>query len=273
MPRPLVEHAYIERVAKTLGATQDGLTNGEIQNVFRALKITNRSGHSTKWKIVHDVLCTEQDRRKNGDIVWAFVEECVKPVRYIDRPDVLLLRTSKLNEDLALAGLSIGPDGKLVEGVAAVTLEEAAERADRLLTELKRRRVHDQVLVYCQREVLQKDLFHAVHEATKGIFERLRKGTHEVSDGGELVDVCFRDRDGLPMIVINDYETETDKSEHRGFANLLRGAYGFWRNPTAHSVRIEVELVELDVLDALTTIGYIHRVLDRAEFTDTGDSI
>jgi len=273
MALPLVEHAYIERVASTLGATDGGLTNSEIRNVFRALRITNRSSHSTKRKIIHDVLCTEQDRRKGGDIVWAFVEECVKPVRYIDRPDLLKDRMSRLNEDLALAGFSIGPDGKVVEGVAAVTLEEAAARADRVIAELRQRGVHDQVFLYCMREVLQKDLFHAVHEATKGIFERLRKGTEELSDGVDLIDACFKDRNGLPMIAINNYETETDKSEHRGFANLLRGAYGFWRNPTAHAVRIEVDLVERDVVDALTTIGYIHRVLDRAQFTDTGDPI
>jgi len=246
------------------------LTNTDIAHAFSAIGVKDRSGVTTKWKIIYEVLKAEQDRRKCGDIVWDFIDECIKPVRYIDRPHVLQDRRSRLNEDLALAGFSIGPSGKVIEGVAAVTLEEAAERAERVTAELRRRGVHEQVLFYCKREVLQKDLFHGLHEATKGVCERLRKGTGEVTDGVDLVDTCFADRHGLPMVVINDYETETNKSEHRGFSNLLRGVLGVWRNPTAHALRVEVELVERDVIDAMTTLSYIHRVLDRAEFTDNG---
>ena len=41
-----------------------------------------------------------------------------------------------------------------------------------------------------------------------------------------------------PMLAINPLETESEGSEQRGFANLVRGTFGVFRNTTAHEARI-----------------------------------
>lgn len=79
-------------------------------------------------------------------------------------------------------------------------------------------------------------------------------------DGSELVDKAFTIRD--PKIKINNLTTETERSEHKGFANLIKGVFGMFRNTTAHAPKITWEIDEQDALDILSTISLIHRKLE-----------
>jgi uncharacterized protein (TIGR02391 family) len=55
-------------------------------------------------------------------------------------------------------------------------------------------------------------------------------------DGAALVDRVFNiDR---PILAINSLRTETEKSEHKGFAALLKGCFAAVRNPLAHEPKI-----------------------------------
>jgi uncharacterized protein (TIGR02391 family) len=135
-----------------------------------------------------------------------------------------------------------------------------------LITELTRRGVHEQVLVYCDEELIRQSLFHAVFEAVKGLGARLRMMTGSSLDGSALIDCCFGTRSGQPIVRINPYASETDQSEHKGFANLIRGIFGTFRNPPAHATRAAAEwiITEADALDLFCTLSLIHRRLDNA---------
>ena len=52
------------------------------------------------------------------------------------------------------------------------------------------------------------------------------------------------------------------ESEHKGFANLIKGVFGMFRNTTAHSPKVIWNMKEDDALDILSTISLIHRKLD-----------
>jgi uncharacterized protein (TIGR02391 family) len=126
---------------------------------------------------------------------------------------------------------------------------------------------HAEVLRYCEEELLRKSLFHAVFQATKGVSERLRQMSGLTSDGAELVDQCFGARSGQPLLQINGYRTDSETSEQRGFANLLKGLFGTFRNPPAHTPRATAgwALTEPDALDLFSTLSLVHRRLDTAE--------
>jgi uncharacterized protein (TIGR02391 family) len=126
--------------------------------------------------------------------------------------------------------------------------------------------VHDQVLTYCREELIRKSLFHAVFEATKGLAARLRTLSGSILDGAELVDYCFTAKPGPPVVRINNYVTLTDRSEHSGFANLLRGVFGTFRNPPAHAPRATSDwlISEADALDLFSLLSFVHRRLDNA---------
>ena len=80
-----------------------------------------------------------------------------------------------------------------------------------------------------------------------------------------LIDTVFSiDR---PLLVINGLCTDSEKSEHKGFATLLKGIYGTFRNPFAHAAKIKWATSETDALDILSTISFVHRRLDEAQKT------
>ena len=82
-----------------------------------------------------------------------------------------------------------------------------------------------------------------------------------------MVDQAFAAGSGLPLLAINRYSTETERSEHKGFANLLRGMFGTFRNVTAHAPKVRWPIDEADALDLLSLASYVHRRLDRAAVT------
>jgi uncharacterized protein (TIGR02391 family) len=67
------------------------------------------------------------------------------------------------------------------------------------------------------------------------------------------------------MLAINPLKTESEKSEQKGFANLLRGTFGMFRNTTAHEARIYWPIGKDDAEDLLSLVSLIHRRLDTTD--------
>lgn len=123
--------------------------------------------------------------------------------------------------------------------------------------------MHEEVLNYCRAELLDENYFHAVFEATKGVAERIRLMSGLKSDGADLITKAFM---GLhPILTLGPLNTESEKSEQRGFANLLIGLFGAVRNPLAHAPKTNWSMSEQDALDILTLVSLIHRKLDRTK--------
>lgn len=64
------------------------------------------------------------------------------------------------------------------------------------------------------------------------------------------------------LIAINARRTASEKRGQSGYANLVKGAFGRFRNPTAHEARIHWDMSKVDVEDLLTIVSLIHRRLD-----------
>lgn len=81
-------------------------------------------------------------------------------------------------------------------------------------------------------------------------------------DGGKLVDAALCD--SAPLLAINALTTESQRSEQSGFANLIKGTFGMFRNPSAHEARLWAMSKE-DAEDLLSLASLIHRRLDAAK--------
>ena len=167
-----------------------------------------------------------------------------------------------LNKALAFAGLAVDASGTLASVGQARTLSEAQRRAQELRADLSTRGVHPEVMRFCREELLADDYFHAVMEAMKSVADKLRGQTGLTDDGATLVDRALAG--DPPMIAINPLATTSEKSEQKGFANLLRGAFGMFRNTTAHEARINWVMTKEDAEDLLSLASLIHRRLDGA---------
>ena len=65
-----------------------------------------------------------------------------------------------------------------------------------------------------------------------------------------------------PVLALGPLTTESEKSEQKGFANLLIGLFGAVRNPLAHAPKTNWPMSEQDALDILTLVSLIHRKLE-----------
>lgn len=265
--------SVVEEVANILGETTFGFTGSEIGRLLADCGIEDPYPGTTKRHRLREALLVRQRRDGAANAVVRFITEAMTPVRYAHDSAAFDSFQDALNQVLVHAGLKVRDDGKLQRTTQANTLTEAAQLASRLRAELTRRGTHPEVLHYCHEEILRKDLFHAVFEATKGLAERIRTMTGLTSDGANLIDQALAPgKSGTPALAINTLRTETERNEQTGLANLAKGVFGMFRNVTAHAPKITWSISEPDALDLFTTLSLIHRRLDVATPTHPATS-
>jgi uncharacterized protein (TIGR02391 family) len=251
----------LEAIAGALGDTDAGLIGTEIQHLLATAKIAD-PGPLTKRVRLFNAFVENQNARQDRIHVLAFIRHAMKPARYSRAPERYEPMRALLNQALAFAGLVVDQTGKLTSVEVAQTLPEAQRRARELRADLEGRGVHPDVLKFCRAELLADNYFHAVQEAVKSVADKIRTRTGLTDDGAGLVDRAFGG--DTPMLAINARSTVSERSEQTGFANLMRGTFGMFRNPTAHEARIHWPMPKEDAEDILTIVSLIHRRLDAA---------
>jgi uncharacterized protein (TIGR02391 family) len=253
---PSFPEGQIEALARLLGECGSGT---DISRVLRDRNLADNSGESTKWRRLYSVFLESQRRSGCANTVIDFVQSFLVPARFVGRSQQFEERRQELNTILAFSGLEYGADGKFRRCEAARTLDEAEARVRTIRSKFQGRLIHPEVLKYCRVELMQDNYFHAVFEAAKGLAQRIRDLSGVQLDGAGLVDRVFAiDR---PVLAINSLQTETEKSEHKGFALLLKGCFGAVRNPLAHEPKLLWQGEE-DAADYFSLISLLHRKLD-----------
>ena len=258
---PLFTAAELEAIAYALGDTNSGLTGREIEFLINASQMVD-PGPDTKARRLYNAFAESQNSRQARTHILAFIRKAMAPARYAREPGRYEPIRANLNRALAFAGLVVDDSGTLSSVARAANLPEAQRRANELRRDLEGRGVHADVLAFCRAELLAEDYFHAVQEAVKSVAAKLRVRTGLTDDGATLVD---RSLGGTPpMLAINSLASGSHRSEQSGFANLVRGTFGMFRNPTAHEPRIHWPMTIADAEDLLTLVSMIHRRLDAA---------
>ncbi|ATW02118.1 TIGR02391 family protein [Sphingorhabdus sp. YGSMI21] len=255
----LFTQAELEAIASALGDTVEGLTNPEIELLIRSAKMID-PGKMTKRHRIYNAFAESQNSKRNRTHVLEFIRLAMSPARYSREPARYEPMRAALNQALAFAGVLVAETGVLRTVSSATTLPEAQRRAQNLRADLEGRGVHPDVLAFCRAELLVDNYFHAVQEAVKSVADKVRSKTGLIDDGGTLIDRAFGGNP--PLLAINARRTVSEKSEQSGFANLVKGAFGMFRNPTAHEARIRWEMSKADAEDLLTIVSLIHRRLD-----------
>jgi uncharacterized protein (TIGR02391 family) len=254
----------LEELCRALG---EAMTGSQIDRLLPAAGIADISQQSTKWKRLYESLGARQNRDGNGNAVCRFIKVAMAPERFGSEPERFEGHREALNLTLAFVGLELREDGKLYPVAPTATLTEAQERANALKARLRERNVHPDVLAFCRAELVQKNYFHAVFEATKSVADKIRVKTGLTSDGAELVDEAFGMKQGMPALAFNLLKTPTEQSEHKGLAMLGKGMFGTFRNTTAHAPKVSWPIGLDDALDLLTLASMLHRRLDAAHVT------
>jgi uncharacterized protein (TIGR02391 family) len=255
----LFTQVQLEAIAGALGDTDDGLSNPEITLLIQSAKMVD-PGQMTKRHRIYNAFAESQNSKRNRTHVLQFIRLAMSPARYSREPHRFEPMRAGLNQALAFAGLVVDEAGALTSAERVTTLPEAQRRARDLRADLEGRGVHPDVLAFCRAELLADNYFHAVQEAVKSVADKMRRKTGLSDDGAPLVDRALSG--DPPMLAINPRQTVSEKSEQNGFANLVRGTFGMFRNPTAHEARIHWAMTKADAEDLLTIVSLIHRRLD-----------
>jgi uncharacterized protein (TIGR02391 family) len=229
---PSFSEQQLEAIAKLLS---DVVTGSEITRVLQQAEIyKDIAVDDTKWKRLRAAFVLQQGSDGHGSRVAKAIEIVMDPIRFTQAPQQFSVQREHLNRVLAFCGMELGEDGRLRKAAPVQTLTEAQQRARSLYQRLVVRGAHRDVLRYCAAELLEDNYFHAVLEATKGLFERLRERTGLQTDGHELVDQALGG--GSVRVAFSSLRTQSERSEQTGLMNLFKGVYGTFRNPTAHSL-------------------------------------
>lgn len=254
----------LEAISRELG---EAMTGNQLSRLLPDAGIADISAQSTKWKRIYEALAARQANDGRGNAVCRFIRAAMAPERFGNEADRFEVHREGLNLTLAFVGLELREDGKLYRSKPTRSLTEAQERANALKAKLRERNVHPDVLIFCRAELLQKNYFHAVFEATKSVADKIRTKTGLTSDGAELVDEGFGMKSGMPALAFNLLRNPTERSEHSGLAMLTKGMFGTFRNTTAHAPKISWPIDLDDALDLLTLASLLHRRLDAAHVT------
>lgn len=267
-PIPNFPFQILEAICNVLGDTSDGLTGSEIGSLLTQCKINDNNPTITKRKRLYQALKEKQDLDKCGNNVVAFIQAAMNPVRYVSDKQNFETRKEEINRVLAFEGYQLSDDGKLRKTSKVKTIDQARAKANLLREKLSQRNVHPDVLKYCKAELVADDYFHAVFESTKSVADKIRSKSGMDYDGSKLIDAVFGlGKDGIPVLAFNSLQSETEKSEHKGLTNLLKGLFGVFRNVTAHAPRIHWRIDEQDALDVMTLASLLHRRIDQSVHT------
>lgn len=263
MEQYILTPVVIEGIAKILGDTNEGLTGTEIRNYRIQSNIEDIDSTKTKWVRLHNAFINMCAESECSNRVLRFIRVALAPERFVS--DKLRFESfrDKVNQQLAFCCCRYNEDGTFSMIQKATTISDVEIKANNLKLEVEKRKAHPAILNYCKAELLQNNYFHAVFEANKGLFQRIRELSGNDKDGTNLINEVFSSSN--PVLIINDFRSTSEKNEHCGFANLLRGLCGMFRNPEAHEPKVLWDMEEQDALEILGIISYCHRRLDNAQ--------
>lgn len=253
--------SILENISKVLGDTSDGYTNPEIvynlqlrsiDDPFTQLKIS-------KWKRIYNAFINYQNTKGCSNNIYLFIRDYFSPNRFVNNLAKFNEQREKVNLQLRFCGFEITEKGSIINVPTASTISEAHCRAESFNQKLHNQNAHAIIFQYAKAELLVNDYFHAILEAVKGLYERIREYSGSKLDGSKLIQAVFYND---PAILINSYVSQSDKDEHRGFSDILQGLNALVRNPQCHTPRINTNFTEQDAIEIFALISYCHRKLD-----------
>lgn len=236
-------------------------THQELSQIIRLCHFDEEIGQGlSKPKRIVEVLLYEQNKVGSGACVLRFVKEIISPCRFVGKTESFSSIRGEINKILLFHGIEFTAECKFRNVEHAQTPDEVDQRINGLVGKLRQRGCHSEVLKYCTREFMSEDYFHGILEAAKGVCQHLRELTGLAMDGGDLIAASFGIKN--PLLAFNTLTTESEQSEQKGISSLFLGCHQFLRNPRAHAPR-KLWRDETNVLDCLTFISLLHRILDQ----------
>lgn len=260
-----IDPIVIESVCKILGELTKGY---KITIMFQSLKIYDHDSATagrpitTKWKRLRDAIIHECNNQKSAKPFFQVIEYIMNPIDFVNDLNGWENNKRDLNAYLLFYGYVLTDSGKIQQTDSVETVNDAHKRLLSFQNKLKMYEIHPRVLEFCQEELFQENYFHAILEASKSVFQRVRDISELELDGSKLIQQALSTKQPVILIKGNMLSSETDRSMYNGLKNLIETIVSLYRNPTAHSPKLYDESSETDAITAFTLMSLAHRILD-----------
>ena len=256
----------LENLARIIADIDPKITGSVIHRVLLQSQIEdvsyNENSLAKRYKLFNAFVNYQKDFRCANNII-VFIQNILSPQRYLDNVDMFKKLKAEVNNQLAFEGLCINEENQILAIKKASKISDVQIKVDGLKAKLELQGAHNLVFSYCNAELLANNYFHSVLESSKGLIKRIQELASVTNDGQNLIERVFKDED--PILIINNFQSRSEKDEHRGFRSLLIGIVAMFRNPVSHELKVEWNMTEQDALDILAMISYCHRRLDNAQ--------
>ena len=256
----------LEMIANAIADIDPGITGTVIHRMLLQSQIEDISYNEqflAKRKKLFNAFADYQNKNQCANNIILFIQNVLSPQRYVDNTDIFKKVKDEVNKQLAFEGLNIDDSNQIVSVAKASKISDVQIKVDGLKNKLIEQGAHQLVFSYCNAELLANNYFHSVLESSKGLVKRIQDIAGVTYDGQNLIEKVFKDED--PILIVNNFQSKSEKDEHRGFRNLLIGIVAMFRNPASHELKVEWNMSEQDALDILAMISYCHRRLDNAQ--------
>lgn len=261
----------IEALSDVLADTHTGLSGSELERLLRQCSIPFQQVKmcANKRTMLYKALSAKQAQDRCANNVIAFVLATLSPTRYTKEPKQFHTLREGVNLVLLFGGLQVTDSGQLEAVTAATNLSEAVSRANALKAKLGAMSIHAQVIKYCRRELLtDKNYFHSVFEAAKGVADRIRFLSGCTSNGAPLADDALATgQRTYPILCLNGLKTPSERNEQNRLCFIVKGLFSLYRNPKAHDPKFLRDISVEDALVAFQLMSVIHSMLDRVHDT------
>jgi uncharacterized protein (TIGR02391 family) len=242
---------------------EEVLTHREITEQFHNAGIIDNGEGTNKPDRIYYSLKARQLQDGCANNALNFILRVLSPNRYTNENDFEKHRTS-LNEKLLYEGIEIDKSGKARIVDKARTISEAKARSFKIKEKVHGIGIHTDIVPYCESEWLGENYFHAILEITKSVADKLRQKSGYSNDGAALVDNCFGlGSDRKPMLAFNLLQSESEVSQHTGFANFIKGFFSMYRNPKAHDPKLLEDTQLTEMTEVLVVATIIQNKLDQ----------
>lgn len=256
----------LEMLANVIADIDPGITGTVIHRMLLQSQIEDVSYNEqflAKRKKLFNAFADYQNTNKCANNIILFIQNILSPQRYVNNEEMFNKIKVEVSKQLAFEGLCINELNQIVIVEKASKISDVQIKVDGLKAKLIEQGAHKLVFSYCNAELLANNYFYSVLESSKGLVKRIQDIAGVTYDGQNLMEKVFKD--DTPIQIVNNFQTKSEKDEHRGFRNILIGIVAMFRNPASHELKVEWNMSEQDALDILAMISYCHRRLDHAQ--------
>lgn len=262
----LLNGTQIEEISRVLA---EYTTGSRITQMLKTLNMHDMdaikppfTNSSSKWMRITNAIIDYQNRHNSNLGLQQIIEYIFTPANFINKSDKSWFEaTTAVNRILQFNGMEINDSGKITTIVKTKTYSGGTKRYNSLKLSLENLQVHQEIIALCRPEILDKNYFHLILEASKSVLNKVRSISCLCEDGNKLIERSFSIE--RPIVVINKLDTDTEKSEYNGLKFLLKAIVCLYRNPKAHELKAYSVDSEEDTVSALLLMSQAHKLLDK----------